>query len=629
MSEKKEKERGQNHWSGAHHFGDFVQTRAFGVCLALVSLAAIFFYGFFFSAFREYLYSDMLGFWLRAMERLNGDTYNLTQYLAWPPGYHIFLAEFFRVLRWLGLEGLIKVETVLFMNMLAYAASVYAMQRILTRWFQSPRWMLAALLLYAFGFPALYFNVFLLSGNLAVPLLILAIALLYCREGWPSLIAAALLFSLTAIFRPSLAPLGLAFVVYFLVRWRLNRAFLVRAAVFSAIFFALVFAAGLEVSRISQGKVTGLSANGGLDFFIANSRYNSVGLHYEGWHHVIVVPALSDNPENGYFKTDIPFYEQDYYFKMGWNFIKHDPARLLKNVEHIRDLFFSPMLPSQDTPGYFFLRPLWDVFKFIMFLSLGLYIWMWRGLSSEAKPLFAFSMTVIGVTILVSYLFTGEPRYTYQIIFVFYLLFFKLAEQFTSEWGRWKKVWRPYALMMGGIVVAAVAVAYWMKPVYPPSMRMEIQAQSEQPQSVSASEHQVGRLFFPFRMKESVSHADLGYKLGSPARVLTQSRLDVEGSGPLPVTFEVITDWPFEILINGKKLPVETNPFYAIEFKAATILYPGHYALEVAFDYPMRDGGFAIKYNYLDAEGWLQRKTLGVSDTRLRFSLPQANESDS
>src|SRR5690349_22765532 len=54
-------------------------------------------------------------------------------------------------------------------NMVAFAASVYALHRLAVQWFERPEFVLATVLLYAFGFPAWYFNAFLLSGNLGIP----------------------------------------------------------------------------------------------------------------------------------------------------------------------------------------------------------------------------------------------------------------------------------------------------------------------------------------------------------------------------------------------------------------------------------------------------------------------------
>jgi hypothetical protein len=53
--------------------GGFLKTRTFGVCFAVFSLAFLLFYVFVLTDYRALLYGDMQGFWMRAMERLNGN----------------------------------------------------------------------------------------------------------------------------------------------------------------------------------------------------------------------------------------------------------------------------------------------------------------------------------------------------------------------------------------------------------------------------------------------------------------------------------------------------------------------------------------------------------------------------
>lgn len=617
--------------AGDKSFAGFLQSRPFGICFAVITFFFLVFYVFGLADYSSLLYGDMRGFWMRALERLDGDPFRITQYWAWPPGYHIFLAEFFRLLRWMGLGGLIRLETALFINILAYAVSVYALQRIALRWFAKPIWVPVVLVLYGFGFPAWYFYSFLLSGNLAMPLFVAAVACIACRNDWKYSIAAAVLFAFASVVRPSIAPYGLAFVIFFFIRDRISWAFVARAALFSAVFFVLIFGAGAEVSRISQGKVTSLSANGGLDFFIANSRYYRIDLNYRGWHNYIVVPAVSGNPENGFFKTDVPYYNQRYYFNLGWEFIKHNPVRLLQNFEHVHDLFFARMMPSVETPGYATFLQVWDWFKLIMFVSGLLYVWMWRGLARDQLPLFGFMTGVVGLTIAVSYLFTGEPRYTYAIIFVFYLLFFKLVELFVTGWPRWKKIWMPYGISVAVICVVGLLTAFAITPRYPPTITM----QAGTPGGRISSAQNVGRLYFPYNFTGEARHGDTKFKPASPSRISSRTHLDIAGSEPLALQFDICSVWPYAILIDGRLVAEDRNPFYPstenlavfdpgsyLEKNAFVTLPPGRHILDVIFDYSHREGGFTLCYSYRDENNWQHRNMVGKSDPRVRFSLP-------
>lgn len=602
------------------------QSRLFGVCVALASLAAIAVYVFVLSPYHNFIYNDMQAYWMRTMERLNGETFRETQFIAWPPGYHILLAEFFRVCRWLGLESWVRPETALTINILAFAGSVYAFQRIAVRWFRRPKLMLAALLLYGFGFPAFYFHAFLLADNPAASLLVIAIAAVVCGRDWRGLVIAAVLFALATIMRPSIGPYGLSFVIFYFIRWKFSYQFIARAAVFSAVFFTLVAGMAAEVSRISGGKVQGISISGGLDFFIANSRYYRIDLNYDGWHNFVVVPALSWQPEHGRFYSQTPYYRQGYYYKLGWEFIKHNPVRLLENFEHVRDLFFADMLPSRyDAPGFALLRPLWDWFKFGMFLALGLYIWLWRALEPEHRPLFGLLTSAIGLTLLVSYLFTGEPRYTYSIIFMFYLLFFKLVEYFRLDWPRWKESLAPFTVMLAlgtGVALAAPAL---LDMGHPPTVQVDVMPL--QPQAKPAQHYTVGRVLFPYSEEPVLQHVSHDQPpLTQAAKIRMRTNLTVTGSTPLNFWFDICSRWPYRILIDGKPWSPDNNPLnYFQEANVSAYLNPGEHSVEVIVAYmPAPHGGFAISYNYFDNKNWRHRKTLGIDSERIHFSLPEA-----
>lgn len=604
------------------------QSRLFGVYVALASLAAVAVYVFAFTPYQDFLYNDMRAYWVRAMDRLNGEIFTESQFIAWPPGYHILLAELFRVCRWLGLDRLIRLETALTINILAFAGSVYAFQRIAVRWFRRPKLMLTTLLLYGFGFPAFYFHAFLLPDNLAASLLVIAIAAVFCRDNWKSLVIAAVLFAVATIIRPSIGPYGLSFVIFFFIRWKFGYRFIARAAVFSAVFFTLIAGASAEVSRISGGKVQGISISGGLDFFIANSRYYRIDLNYDGWHNFVVVPALSFQPENGRFYSQTPYYHRDYYFKLGWGFITHNPVRLLKNFEHVRNLFFADMLPSKrEAPGFTLLRPLWDWFKFGMFLALGLYIWLWRALEPEHRPLFGLLMSTIGLTLLVSYLFTGEPRYTYSIIFMFYLLFFKLVEYFQLDWPRWKASLAPFAVMLALGTGVAFATPALLEMGYPPTVQVDVAPL--QPGSEQAQHYTIERVLFPYSEQPVLNHISHDHPpLTRAAKVMMHTNLTITGNTPLNFWFDICSRWPYRILIDGKPWSPDNNPLdYFQETNVSAYLQPGVHTVAVVVDYtPIAHGGFAISYNYFGKDNWRYRKTLGIDSKRIHFSLPKVTE---
>jgi hypothetical protein len=596
-----------------------VRDREFGIVAAATSLLVVACYVFIFTPYEGFVFSDMNRFWQSAIARLDGDEFSDAQFIAWPPLYHIFLAELFRVFRAIGLDGLIRLETALMINIFAFAVSVYAFHRLATHWFTKPAFVLIAVLLYAIGFPSLYFNAFLLSGNLGGPLLVMATAIVATREHSRSAVIGALLFGLATLIRPSFGPYGLAFVALYLARHGIRWIFVRRAAMFSAVFFAIVLLGSAEVARISGGKVFGLSGNGGLDFFIASSDYHKVDVEYDGWHFMVVVPAYSYRPENGTFYTNVPFYKQDYYFNLGWEALKRDPSQVWKNFRNVRNLFFAPMLPSRsDAPGFETLMPVWDWIKFAMFMLLGLYIWTWRSLGSRA-PVFWLLINFVTLTAIVAYFFTGEPRYTYAIMFAFYLLALKLVELLADYWRQWGRALGLYAVTL--LVAGAATAAVLNDPYYPPTVAVEL-APEDEPSTGPAPPFRtkVGRVLFPYTHDIGLDHVRRVLPLtNDPVRVRMRTRAQVTGTDGLPLRFEIYSAWPFELRINGHvHVPLNRPLDYFEEFVTEAILVPGVHDIDVVFHYAPAVGGFAVAYSYWDGD-WRTRKLLGVTSDRVRF----------
>lgn len=600
----------------------FLSSKACAGALAVLSCLCLLGYVFYLAPYDYFLYNDMAGYWNRAMERLQGQSFRETQFMAWPPIYHIYLAEFFRVCRGLGLSSLVRFETVLVINILLYAVSVYAVHRMAVRWFeQSGIWATVTTLFYGLGFPAWYFNAFLLSDNFSAPLLVIAVALVYCRHSWRSLAAAAVIFAVAAAARPSIAPYGLAFVIPLLVRHRFQWEFFARAAVFSGVFFLVIFTAMAEVSRISNGKVKGLSANGGLDFFIANARIYRIDVLYEGWHNFVIVPALSWKPEQGSFFSNTPYYQQDYYFDLGWDHLRHDPTRLVKNVEHIRHLFFADMLPSRyDAPGFTFFRPLWDKFKFALFLSIPLYFWLWRRLSEQQRFFCSLMVSLIGVTMAVSYLFTGEPRYTYSIMFVFYLLGFNALRLLAREGRRCLRIVPQFAVLLAGLWLSGKALAYWVDPPGQPHVEAVFLDAEANTRTVA----QLRSLYFPFSKKLPLLSEDGGMALQRPGTLVFRTQLHLDQ--PLErIGWEVFSNWPVKIRVDGKVIMDTPGADYFREKTAISPLTPGTHLVEVESPYRPGENGLTINYLFFDGDQWMHRQKLGEDKSPVRFSLPEAD----
>src|SRR5690606_18123585 len=65
----------------------------FSVVLALASFALVLLYVFVLAPYENFMYNDMNDFWKRALTHLNGNPSIEPQFLAWPPWYHILIAQ--------------------------------------------------------------------------------------------------------------------------------------------------------------------------------------------------------------------------------------------------------------------------------------------------------------------------------------------------------------------------------------------------------------------------------------------------------------------------------------------------------------------------------------------------------
>jgi len=601
----------------------FFFRRRFGLLAATASLIAISIYVFGGTPYQNYLYSDMLGFWKRAMERLNGDIHRESQFIVWPPLYHVFIADLFGKLHAIGLPGLARLETLLAINIGLYATSVYGFQRLAAQLFKGPAFLVTAVALYAVGMPALYLNAFLLSDNFSLPLFVIAIALAVCgRREWPSLCAAALLFGLAAIVRPAVAPYGLIFVVMYWVRFGRSWAFLKRSAVFSGVFFGIVLFGAAEVRHISEGKVSGLCANGGIDFFLATSRCHRADLNYDGWHWYIVAPIQSMKPENGFHQFDVPFYNQAYYYQQGWKYIQHNPGQLWKNMLFVTDLFQGRMLPSKsDAPWFDTLMPAWQQLKIVLFLLLGLYVWAWKDLGNNA-PLCALLLMPWPILFLLAFFFTGEPRYSTQLLFSLYLLGFKLIEIISLNARAWRKRLLAYAALLVTGTGLAFGLARVFDPPPPPSI-VVTKLNLSGPTNKIDQELSVGQLLFPYNFETGLRHIDTGPTAGdTPATIVSRTRMQVTGTAPLLLRLETCSSWFWELRINGHLQQDSFDNEYVHEIVTTIEFRPGIYDMEVSFHYSPGPGGFALSYSYQDSNDWRVRTTFGRNTPRVQFSKP-------
>ncbi|MFZ1984225.1 MAG: glycosyltransferase family 39 protein, partial [Desulfatitalea sp.] len=323
------------------------------VVVALTTvLKAVFVFKY--TAYYNYLSSDMLGYWSRAFQRYDGDLFSINQWVIWPPLFHIILAGIFKTNQFLGLFHR-NLEVVLSLNILFSSLSVVYLYFIAVIFSRNSLIALCTASLYALTYHCLYFNAFILSENFAVPIVIAALYYLLRNKKGYYLLSGALLAIATGI-RPGYGLLGLSFGLYALLSdsktirldWKRTIFFngFGKAALFSLAFMLCIAAIVAENNYISKGRLKGLAASSGLNYYFSFTKTYEVRSRFDGYHYVIIPPGTVRNPENGKLMTINPIYDGAFFKKLANAYINDHPYILVTKIKDLWDLYFGTLFPS-------------------------------------------------------------------------------------------------------------------------------------------------------------------------------------------------------------------------------------------------------------------------------------------
>jgi hypothetical protein len=384
----------------------------------------------------NYLVSDMGGYWFRALERFEGNDVNINQWVIWPPFYHITLTWLFKVLDLFRLLPF-KLEAVLFLNIILSTWSVYLVYFISRDMVQQTLTAIIITLIYSFYYPLVYFNAFVLSENLAIPMLIASVWAVFYRKK-ASVLLGATFFAIAVAVRPNFGILGLPLFTYIAISGTNRRLAIIHGLLFSGIFFSLLALVALENYRISEGRLKGLSANGGVNFYLAQTKQYSIISEFDGYKYVLIPPSTAQHPENGTFQTSVPIYNQKYFYNLGIKHIKENPQVLIENLSKFKSLFFGPLFPSMGNAfGFSRMLKLSQYLIFAMSLLLGMYLLLFNNTIYDRKKLFLISSIPVFL-IITHYFFNVEQRYVYSFAFAIFIMFFLVAETVISGFKRYK-----------------------------------------------------------------------------------------------------------------------------------------------------------------------------------------------
>jgi len=398
--------------------------RARPLALLLVASATLkIVYVFGFTAYPSYLFSDFGGYWQRAHARMAGDEFGYWQWAFWPPLPHILLAWYLSAARAVGLAAH-ELQAALVLNVAASTACVALLYGIVLETLKARAWALGVAALYAFTFPLIYFNAFVMSEHGATLFMLAALWLVlrYRSQAWVLLAAGGLLALATAM-RPGMGVLGLPAALYLaFAEGRGSRPAVVRAAAFSLGFFLVVAGALAEMHRISAGRVSGLSANGPLNFYIAQCRTATVNMTYQGQRSSFTSPSYVAHPENGVVYLDFGDYGRRELSELAWRCLREEPDRARVLLGRAADLFFGPLLPTVHTAAGLseMLPPLRAFFlACAIVLPLGFAVRASHGVSIPALRLIG---GLLGMSLVVLAAYGNEHRYLYPLLPLVYVV---------------------------------------------------------------------------------------------------------------------------------------------------------------------------------------------------------------
>lgn len=395
------------------------------VLILAASFLARVIYIFYFTNYKDYLTTDMGGYWNRAQDRYNGNIFSVSQWTAWPTFFHFYLAFVFKILNFLDLLNY-KLEAVLLLNIILSVISIYFFYLISIGFFKNSTLSLLVTSLYAFCYPLIYFNALIMSENLSIPLFIISVYLVFQHgnDKFPLFLAGVLL-GIAVCTRPAIALLMVPFILYIVFEKKAALDSLFKACIFTFGFFIIIFLVVLENSHISSGELKSPAGAGGVNFFISQCKVHIVKSNYRNTI-THISPVLSYlHPGWEEYLTNKPIHDQKYFYELGFNCLKTQGLNfIIERLLSFRQVFFGSFFPAFPDAKYFdIFRILSDYLIFFMFVMLGILFVMRKSLAESWNKI-NFLLSIIFCIFCVMYFFCIEQRLFFPGYFAIYLLFF-------------------------------------------------------------------------------------------------------------------------------------------------------------------------------------------------------------
>jgi hypothetical protein len=411
------------------------------------------------SLYQYYLTSDMHGYWERAVQIFSGNEKLANTWATNAPYYSRVIAVIFTWLDYLRL-GHIRLEVMLSLNILLSCFATLSLYLIGLRILKSKNWALWLAGFYAFAYPNLYFNTFLLGEPFAIPVIISALYLVFRWQNSNKIYIAGLILAFGVGIRPSnglvALPCGLFILFYGLsFKKQSMRACvavffprLIKAGLFSLAFLAVLFTIVAENNRVSDGRLRGITAHSGYNFLLGQTQAHKIVSSWEGLTYGFVPSSVAGNPEYGTIKTNIPLYDSAAFYDEGWKILKANPKLWLEHAQKYNQLFFNNLFPAVPTVKGF---SIWfDPYRHITFYMLvfcGLLFITFKEKDTDKSYIFVFG-SIFGLCVAALFFYTVTHQYFTNFSYALYVLFFIYLRSCALHFNKYKTFILTYVILV-------------------------------------------------------------------------------------------------------------------------------------------------------------------------------------
>ena len=285
----------------------------------------------------------------------------------------------------------------------------------------SPRVALLGAAIVTLHLPSIFYGSLLLSEVPASFLLTLGVCLLMgtTPRNAPGALRSALsgaILGLACALRPNFLILVLLLGSYLLLRWRPSEKVIVAGIGFLSGLVSIVAFVSWHNSR-SLGHFTGLSGNGGINFFLSHSEYR--GAVFEGME---VIPIRNAKYYTRFYKSPVPLYDEPFFYREGLRLLTDDPWRLVRAIGNVSDgMGMGPLTYWPADEHALALPRAWQIalraFGLAFFPLLVMPALLSVSRAAEASPLAGLAdadrslfLPVFLALIATLYLYLGDPR---------------------------------------------------------------------------------------------------------------------------------------------------------------------------------------------------------------------------